>query len=154
MVAGCGQPGGRQSVLPVGKPERADNDGEWFADGWQHSLRHPVHTGRRHVDVERLHLLCVQCDRQLGGNHLADRSDAERKCRNIYLERGSERYSLWLDIGSTPGANDVYQSGNLGNVTSTNVSSLPANGNTIYTTLYSFVGGQWMSTSASYVSGP
>jgi hypothetical protein len=62
--------------------------------------------------------------------------------------------AYWLDIGSAPGANDVYQSGNLGNTLTTSVSSLPANGNTIYTTLYSFVGGQWMSTSASYVSGP
>ena len=62
--------------------------------------------------------------------------------------------AYWLDIGSTPGGNQYYQSGNLGNVLTTNVYSLPADGSTIYATIYSFVGGQWLSTSASYVSGP
>ncbi len=59
----------------------------------------------------------------------------------------------WLDVGSTP-AGQQYATGNLGNVLSTTVYSLPANGSTIYTTLYSYVGGQWLSTTATYVSGP
>ena len=61
---------------------------------------------------------------------------------------------FWLDIGSTPGGNDIYQSGNLGTATSTTVYSLPANGNTIYATLYSLVGGQWYSNQYTYISGP
>ena len=59
----------------------------------------------------------------------------------------------WLDVGSTP-AGQQYATGNLGNVLSTTVHSLPADGSTIYTTLYSLVGGQWLSTTATYVSGP
>jgi len=59
----------------------------------------------------------------------------------------------WLDVGSTP-AGQQYATGNLGNVLSTTVYSLPADGSTIYTTLYSLVGGQWLSTTATYVSGP
>jgi hypothetical protein len=62
--------------------------------------------------------------------------------------------AYWLDIGTAAGGNTIYSSGNLGNVQTTTVSSLPADGSMVYTTLYSFVGGQWLSTSASYVSGP
>jgi hypothetical protein len=60
----------------------------------------------------------------------------------------------WLDIGTAPGGNTIYSSGNLGTNTSTNVFSLPADGSTIYVTLYSLVGGQWLSNSYTYVSGP
>ena len=62
--------------------------------------------------------------------------------------------AYWVDIGSTAGGNDVYSSGNLGLAQTTTVYSLPANGSTIYVTLYSLVGGQWLSTAATYVSGP
>ncbi len=62
--------------------------------------------------------------------------------------------AYWLDVGNVAGGNQYEQSGNLGNVTSLTVNSLPANGSTIYATLYSLVGGQWLNTSASYTSGP
>jgi hypothetical protein len=62
--------------------------------------------------------------------------------------------AYWLDIGSTVGGNDVYSSGNLGTALTTTVYSLPANGSTVYATLYSYVGGQWLSNSYTYVSGP
>ncbi|MFZ3263055.1 MAG: beta-propeller fold lactonase family protein [Terriglobales bacterium] len=62
--------------------------------------------------------------------------------------------AYWVDISAlAPGGNDVYQSGNLGNVLTTTVSSLPANGSIVYVTLYSYVGGQWLSTASTYVSG-
>ncbi len=60
----------------------------------------------------------------------------------------------WLDIGSSAGGNQYYQSGNLGTALTTTVSSLPADGSTIYATLYSLVGGQWLSNAYTYVSGP
>ena len=60
--------------------------------------------------------------------------------------------AYWVDIGSTAGGNNVYSSGNLGNVLTTTVYSLPANGSTIYVTLYSYVGGQWLFNSCTYVS--
>jgi hypothetical protein len=62
--------------------------------------------------------------------------------------------AYWVDIGSTAGGNDVYSSGNLGTALTITVYSLPANGSTVYVTLYSYVGGQWLFNSYTYVSGP
>ncbi len=62
--------------------------------------------------------------------------------------------AYWVDIGSTAGGNDVYSSGNLGTALTTMVYTLPANGNTIYVSLYSFVGGQWLNNPVTYTSGP
>ncbi len=62
--------------------------------------------------------------------------------------------AYWVDIGSTAGGNDIYSSGNLGNVFTTTVYSLPANGNMIYVSLYSYVGGQWVNNPVTYISGP
>jgi len=67
---------------------------------------------------------------------------------------GTGATAYWLDIGSTLGGNDYYQSGNLGNVLTTTVYSLPADGSQIYVTLYSLVGGQWFSNAYTYTSGP
>jgi hypothetical protein len=63
---------------------------------------------------------------------------------------GSSAY--WLDIGSTAGGNQYYQSGNLGNVTQVTVNGLPSNGSTVYVTLYSLVGGQWISNQYTYTA--
>jgi len=62
--------------------------------------------------------------------------------------------AYWVDIGSTAGGNDVYSSGNLGTAMTITVYSLPANGSTVYVTLYSYVGGRWLFNSYTYVSGP
>ncbi len=62
--------------------------------------------------------------------------------------------AYWMDIGSAPGGNQYYQSGNLGTALTTTVYSLPADGSTIYVTLYSLVGGQWLNNAYTYVSGP
>jgi hypothetical protein len=43
---------------------------------------------------------------------------------------------------------------NLGNVLTTTANGLPTNGSTVYVTLYSLVGGQWLSNAYTYVSGP
>ncbi len=67
---------------------------------------------------------------------------------------GSGATAYWMDIGSTVGGNDIYQSGNLGNVLTTTVSSLPANGSQIFVTLYSLVGGNWLNNQYTYISGP
>jgi hypothetical protein len=67
---------------------------------------------------------------------------------------GSGATAYWLDIGNVPGGNQYYQSGNLGNVLTTTVYSLPADGSTIYVTLYSLVGGQWFSNAYTYFSVP
>jgi hypothetical protein len=62
--------------------------------------------------------------------------------------------AYWLDVGSVAGGNSYYQSGNLGNVLTTSTYSLPADGSTIYVTLYSLVGDHWLSTAYTYFSGP
>ncbi len=67
---------------------------------------------------------------------------------------GTGASAYWLDVGNVAGGNQYSQSGNLGNVLTTTVYSLPANGSTIYVTLYSLVGGQWLSNAYTYVSGP
>ncbi len=66
----------------------------------------------------------------------------------------SNATAYWVDIGSTAGGNDVYSSGNLGTALSTTVYTLPANGTTIYVSLYSYVGGQWVNNPFTYLSNP
>jgi hypothetical protein len=66
----------------------------------------------------------------------------------------SSATGYWVDIGSSAGGNDIYSSGNLGTATTTTVYSLPANGTTIYVSLYSYVGGQWLNNPVTYTSGP
>ena len=67
---------------------------------------------------------------------------------------GSGAMAYWMDVGSTVGGNNYYQSGNLGNVLTTTVYSLPADGSQIYVTLYSYVGVQWLNNQYTYTSGP
>ena len=65
---------------------------------------------------------------------------------------GTGATAYWLDVGSTSGGNQYYQSGNLGNVLTTTVSGLPIDGSTVYVTLYSYVGGQWLSNAYTYTA--
>jgi hypothetical protein len=67
---------------------------------------------------------------------------------------GSSATAYWLDVGSGQYGNNYYQSGNLGNTLSTMVYSLPANSSTVYVTLWSYVGGQWVNSEYNYLSGP
>jgi hypothetical protein len=62
--------------------------------------------------------------------------------------------AYWVDIGSSAGGNNVYSSGNLGTAQTTTVYTLPANGSTIYVSLYSYVGGQWVNNPVTYTSAP
>ena len=49
-------------------------------------------------------------------------------------------YAYWIDVGSTPGGNNYYQSKSLSNsTTSVNVCGLPTNGSEIFVTLYTEV---------------
>ena len=60
--------------------------------------------------------------------------------------------AYWLAVGSTAGGTNYYSS-ELSGLTAT-VNGLPANGSTIYVTLYSDVGGQWLNNAYTYFSGP
>jgi hypothetical protein len=65
---------------------------------------------------------------------------------------GSGVSGYWLSVGSTPGGSQYYQSGNLGNMLTTTVNTLPANGSTIYVTLYSLFGVAWYGNTYTYRS--
>jgi hypothetical protein len=65
---------------------------------------------------------------------------------------GTGAAGYWIDVGSTGGAHDYYSSGNLGNVLTTTVVGLPTNGTTVYVTLYSLIGGSWLSNGYSYTA--
>jgi len=67
---------------------------------------------------------------------------------------GQGASAYWLDVGSTPGGNDIWQSGNLGNVLQDTVTTLPANGSQIYVTLWTYVGGTWQYNQYTYTSAP
>jgi len=58
----------------------------------------------------------------------------------------------WVDIGSTAGAHDYYSSGNLGNVLITTINGLPANGSTVYVTLYTQINGAWVNNAYTYTA--
>jgi hypothetical protein len=61
----------------------------------------------------------------------------------------------WVDVSAVgPGGNDLDSSGNLGTAQTETIYNLPADGSTLYVTLYSYVGGQWLSNAYTYVSGP
>ncbi len=61
----------------------------------------------------------------------------------------------WVYVGSTPGSNNYFDSHSLGSTTSVTVTALPANGSTVYTTLWYRSGtGPWQSIAQANVSGP
>ena len=63
---------------------------------------------------------------------------------------GAGASAYWLDVGSTAGGNQYYQSGNLGNVLTTTVNGLPTDGSTVYVTLYSLMSGGWQGNAYTY----
>ena len=65
---------------------------------------------------------------------------------------GAGDTAYWVDAGSTPGGNQYFQSGNIGNVTTYTVSNLPTDGSTVYVTLYSFFNGQWEYNEYTYTA--
>jgi hypothetical protein len=65
---------------------------------------------------------------------------------------GSGATAYWIDAGSTAGGNQYFQSGNIGNVLTENVTGLPTNGSTVYVTLYSLVSGNWLGNSYTYTA--
>jgi hypothetical protein len=59
--------------------------------------------------------------------------------------------NYWIDVGSSAGGNNYYQSGSLPlTTTSATVSDLPTDGSEVYVTLYSLVNGQWLYNSYNF----
>ena len=71
---------------------------------------------------------------------------------NFTWTAGTLSTAYWIDAGSSPGGNQYYQSGNLGNVLTKTVNGLPTNGSTVYVTLYSLVNGQWLNNQYTYTA--
>ena len=65
---------------------------------------------------------------------------------------GTLSTAYWIDAGSTPEGNNYFQSGNIGNVTTYNVTNLPTDGSTIYITLWSYVNGSWLYNEYTYTA--
>lgn len=62
---------------------------------------------------------------------------------------GVTAYQLWL--GSTPGANNIFNSGGTANL-SVAVTGLPSNGGTIFATLFSLIDGAYKGNSYTYIA--
>src|ERR1022692_1075497 len=61
--------------------------------------------------------------------------------------------AYWIDVGSTQGGNNYYQSGSLPTTTlSQTVNSLPTDGSTIYVTLWTQISGQWVNNQYTYTA--
>ena len=63
--------------------------------------------------------------------------------------------AYWIDVGSTPGGNQYYQSRPLSTSTfSAKVTGLPTNSSPVYVTMYSLINGQWQNNQYTYTSAP
>ncbi len=59
--------------------------------------------------------------------------------------------NYWLDVGSTQGGNNYWQSGSLPSTTlSQTINTLPTNGSTIYVTWWYEIGGSWSNIQYTY----
>ena len=67
-----------------------------------------------------------------------------------WSDNGTPVTSWWIYIGTSPGSNNVYDSGNLGLMTSVDVSGLPTDGNDIHLKLWYQTGGVWQSALFQY----
>jgi hypothetical protein len=65
---------------------------------------------------------------------------------------GTSLSEWWMYVGSSVGANNIYDSGSLGTSTSKTVSGLPTNGSTVYVRLYYKVGSSWPYVDAQYTA--
>ena len=64
---------------------------------------------------------------------------------------GSGVSTYWLEVGTTPGGNQIYPGSPVANLAAT-VPGLPTNGSTVYVRLWSFLSGAWQSNDYSYAS--
>jgi len=65
---------------------------------------------------------------------------------------GTGATAYWIDVGSAAGGHQYYSSGNLGNVLTTTVNSLPTDGSTVYVTLYTLQNGNWLNNQYTYTA--
>ena len=71
-----------------------------------------------------------------------------------WSDQGFSVEAWWLYVGSSEGANDFHDSGNLGLSVSERVTTLPADGSVVYARLWYFLDGVWQFTDSTYLSDP
>ena len=71
--------------------------------------------------------------------------------RAIHLDGGLGT-QFWLTAANGQGGNNYYNSGPLGDVTTTTVTGLPTDGSQVYVTLFSYVNGQWVYNEYQYTA--
>jgi hypothetical protein len=59
--------------------------------------------------------------------------------------------AYWLEVGTTPGGNQIYPGSPVANLSAT-VPGLPSNGSTVYVRLWSLLGGAWEFNDYTYTS--
>jgi hypothetical protein len=64
---------------------------------------------------------------------------------------GTEVSEYWLEVGTTPGGNQIYNQSQGTNLSVT-VSGLPTNGSTVYVRLWSRINGAWQFNDYTYVA--
>jgi len=70
----------------------------------------------------------------------------------IWSDNGASVSNYWLYIGSSVGASDIHDSGDLGTATSTSVSGLPTDGSTVYVRFWYQISGSWLSRDYTYTA--
>jgi hypothetical protein len=70
-----------------------------------------------------------------------------------WTKNGAKVRNWRLDVGSSPGANDIYDGRKLsGSTTSRSVAGLPTDGRTIWARLRFDIGGNWQSADFQYTA--
>jgi len=69
-----------------------------------------------------------------------------------WSDNGASVSKYWLYIGSSVGASDIHNSGDLGTATSTSVSGLPTDGSTVYVRLWYQISGSWLFQDYTYTA--
>jgi Calcineurin-like phosphoesterase/Beta-propeller repeat len=64
---------------------------------------------------------------------------------------GSGVSAYWLEVGTTPGGNQIYPGSQVTNLSAT-VSGLPTNGSTVYVRLWSLISGTWLHNDYTYTA--
>ncbi len=65
---------------------------------------------------------------------------------------GADGTAYWLTAGNSPGGNNYYSSGNLGDNLSVTASNLPTDGSTVYVTLFTYTAGEWLYNQYTYTA--
>jgi extracellular elastinolytic metalloproteinase len=70
----------------------------------------------------------------------------------VWTANGAPVSQWWVHLGTTSGASNIFDSGNLGSTTTLTVTNLPTDGNPVYLKLWYLLSGTWQSTVFQYAT--